>query len=62
MNKVYWSFGDLKKSSSFLTMNTLDISNTNFVKVKMNRLKKLFNSWKTYQKLDLQILYPKGNL
>ena len=41
MNKVYWSFGDLKKRASFLTMNTLDISNTNFVKVKMNRLKKL---------------------
>ena len=35
MNKVYWSFGDLKKSSSFPTMNTLDVSNTNFVKGKM---------------------------
>ena len=39
MNKVCWSFGDLKKSSFFPTMNTLDISNTNFVKVKMKRSK-----------------------
>ena len=36
---VYWSFGDFIKSSSFCTINTLDISNTDLAKAKMSRLK-----------------------
>ena len=36
---VYWSFGDFIKSSSFRTINTLDINNTNMAKAKMSRLK-----------------------
>ena len=35
---VYWSFGDFIKSSSFRTINTLDLSKTDFAKAKMNRL------------------------
>ena len=36
---VYWSFSDFIKSSSFCTINTLDISNTDLVKAKMSGLK-----------------------
>ena len=38
MNKVYWSFGNFIKSSSFRTINTLDICNTDIAKAKMSRL------------------------
>ena len=34
MNKVYWSFGDFVKRSSFCTIRTLDISNTDMAKAK----------------------------
>ena len=37
MNKVYGSFNDFKKSSSFPTMNALDTSNTNFAKAKISQ-------------------------
>ena len=36
---AYWSFGDFIKSTSFRTINTLDISNTDLAKAKMSRLK-----------------------
>ena len=35
---VYWSFGDFIESSSFRTINILDINNTNMAKAKMSRL------------------------
>ena len=60
MNKVYGSFDDFNKSSSFHTMNALDTSNINFAKAKTSQT--IINSWKTHQKLDLQLLSPKGNL
>ena len=69
MNMVYWSFGDFIKSSSFCTINTLDISNTDLAKAKMSWLKVVtvsswakINQWKICQNLDVQILSPKGNL
>ena len=34
MNMAYWSFGDFIKSTSFRTINTLDISNTDLAKSK----------------------------
>ena len=40
MNKVYGSFDDFKKSSSFPTMNALDTSNTNFAKAKISQTRK----------------------
>ena len=39
MNMAYWSFGDFIKSTSFRTINTLDINNTDVAKAKMSRLK-----------------------
>ena len=39
MNMVYWSLGDFIKSSSFRTINNLDISNTDLAKTKIGRLK-----------------------
>ena len=66
---VYWSFGDFRKSSSFRTINTLDISNTGLAKAKMSRLeiitvssKVKINPRKIYQNLDPQLLCPKCNL
>ena len=38
MEKVYWSFGDFIKSSSFPAINTLDITNGNMAKEKISRL------------------------
>ena len=35
---VYWNFGDIIKSSSFHTINTVDINNANMAKAKMSRL------------------------
>ena len=37
MNKVYWRFGDIIKSSSFPTINILDISNTNMEKLRITQ-------------------------
>ena len=63
MNLVYWSFSDFTKSSSFRTINTLDKSNTDLTKAKMDRLKIVTvssyaktNPWKICQNLDPQIL------
>ena len=39
MNMAYWSFGDFIMSTSFRTINTLDINNTDVAKAKMSRLK-----------------------
>ena len=69
MNKVYRSFGDFLKNSSFCAINTLDISNTDMAKAKMSRLEIVtvsslakINPRKICQNLDPQILSPKGNL
>ena len=74
MNKVYWSFGDFVKRSSFCTIRTLDISNTDMAKAK-NELTRTSYSFIISQKkqtkkkqkicqnnLDPQILSPKGDL
>ena len=42
MNKGYWSFNDFIKSSSFCTIKTLDISNTD-AKVKINQPKNSYS-------------------
>ena len=42
MHKVYGSFDDFKKSSSFPTMNALDTSNTNFAKAKISQTRNKF--------------------
>ena len=66
MNLVYWSFSDFTKSSSFRTINTLDKSNTDLTKAKMDRLKIVTvssyakkNPWKICQNLDPQIYLRK---
>ena len=74
MNKVYWSFGDFVKRSSFCTIRTLDISNTDMAKAKneltrtsysfiISQKKKTKKTQKICQNnLDPQILSPKGDL
>ena len=42
MNKGYWSFNDFIKSSSFCTIKTLDISNTD-AKVKISQPKNSYS-------------------
>ena len=45
MSKVYWSFGEFIKSSSFRTISTLGISNIDKAKAKMSRLGKFAKTW-----------------